>query len=135
MYHVNCNNVMFTVVTLVAKVASKIEVFKGSRVSLSCEVYGYSQRSLFDITWRVNNGIILTNNSVFTIITTEGTKLIQNGGAFPTASIISQLTFVWNVSTQNQVYTCEFQGRLQAFIVSTIQGKDNVFIKKIFKCQ
>ncbi len=114
---------MFTVVTLVAKVASNIEVCKGSRVSLSCEVYGYSQRSLSDITWRVNNGIILTNNTVFTIITTEGTKLIQNGGAFPTASTISQLTFVWNESTQNQVYTCGFQGRLQAFFVQTIQGE------------
>ena len=114
---------MFTVVTLVAKVASNIEVSKGSLVSLSCEVYGYLQRSLSDITWRVHNGIILTNNSVFTIITTEGTKLIQNGGAFPTASIISQLTFVWNESTQNKVYTCGFQGRLQAFFVPTIQGE------------
>ncbi len=121
---------MFTVVTLVAKVASNIEVSKGSLVSLSCEVYGYLQRSLSDITWRVNNGIILTNNPAFTIITTEGTKLIQNGGAFPTASIISQLTFLWNASTQNQVYVCEFQGKLEVFFISTIQGKCNVLIRE-----
>ncbi len=121
---------MFTVVTLVAKVASNLEVSKGSLVSLSCEVYGYLQRSLSDITWRVNNEIILTNNPAFTITTTEGTKLIQNGGAFLTASIISQLTFVWNASTQDQVYVCEFQGRLEVFFISTIPGKCNVLIRE-----
>ncbi len=114
---------MFTVVTLVAKVANNIDISNGSVVFLSCEVYGYLQRSLSDITWKVHNGIILTNNSVFTIITTEGTKMIQNGGAFHTASIISQLTFVWNKSTQNQVYACEIQGRQKIFFVPTIQGK------------
>ncbi len=61
------NYVLIAVFMFAAKVANNIEISKGSLVSLSCKLYGYLQRSIFDITWIT----IVTNNFNYTIITGE----------------------------------------------------------------
>ncbi len=62
------------------------------------------------------------------LLLVNGIKLIPNGGPFPTASIISKLSFVWNGS-KDQVYVCGLHGRVQVFLASTMPGKCNMFIR------
>ncbi len=82
------NYVLFDVFMFAAKVVNNAEVSKGSLVFLSCkECMDTCKGLFFDITWITNNEVV-TNDSNYTIITVNGTKLIQHGGSFPTAGII-----------------------------------------------
>ena len=90
-------------------------VIKGESVTLSCEIYGYLSSSP-DIAWTLaNTDTVLSNDSSYTITTRDGNRLIQNGGLFPSPSLISDLTFSYNTSQPIQIYICTFLSTPEVF--------------------
>ena len=90
--------------------------------TLSCELYGYLNSSLPTIVWTFG-GDQLTNNSVFTITTEDGGRMIQNGGNTPRPSVRSVLTINRPVATHEGTYICSADGDSKSIILQVIEGK------------
>ena len=81
-------------------------VFAGnSSTTLSCELYGYITENSPTILWNFG-GDELTNDSVFTITTEDGSHMIQNGGDTPLPSVRSVLTIDLPNKTHEGPYFC-----------------------------
>ena len=90
--------------------------------ALSCELYGYLNRSLPTIVWTFG-GDQLTNNSVFTITTQDGNRMIQNGGTTPRPSVRSNLTINRPMTTHEGTYICSAGGDSRNITLQVIEGE------------
>ena len=77
--------------------------------TLDCELYGYLPEQLPTIVWTFD-GNQLTDDSVFTITTEDGSHMIQNGGNTPRPSVRSILTINRPNMTHIGTYTCSVDG-------------------------
>ena len=77
--------------------------------TLSCELYGYLPEQLPTIVWTFG-GNQLTDDSVFTITTEDGSHMIQNGGNTPRPSMRSILTINRPNISHVGAYTCSVDG-------------------------
>ena len=90
-----------------------------SSVTLSCELYGYlSNGAEPQISWRkLPNIEIASNDQLYTISSTNGSKQIQNGGSTPGPSLVSSLTIDIVDETVAGTYLC-------SSVADTIQAID-----------
>ena len=77
--------------------------------TLSCELYGYLPEQLPTIVWTFDDSQ-LTDDSVFTIMTGDGSHMIQNGGNTHQASVRSVLTINRPNMTHERTYVCSADG-------------------------
>ena len=77
--------------------------------TLDCELYGYLPKQLPTIIWTFD-GKQLTDDSVFTITTEDGSHMIQNGSNTPRPSVRSILTINRPNMTHEGAYTCSVDG-------------------------
>ena len=97
-----------------------------STVTLSCEIFGYLPRdSQPQITWRTRIGgpgtQVSSDNPLYTISTSDGSRQIQNGGSTPRPSLVSSLTIdVIDESVAGE-YVCSGPSSFQT-IVLNVQG-------------
>ena len=91
--------------------------------TLSCELYGYlNNNSLPTIVWTFG-GDQLTDDSVFTIMTEDGNRMIQNGGTTPRPSVRSVLTINRPMTTHEGTYICSADGDSKNITLQVIEGK------------
>ena len=77
--------------------------------TLDCELYGYLPKQLPTIVWTFG-GNQLTNDSVFTITTEDGSRMIQNGGNTSRPSVKSILTINRPNISHIGAYSCSVDG-------------------------
>ena len=126
-YHLNLYNIILTC-TAADIVASNTLVITttNSSVTLSCEIFGYLPRgSQPQITWRTRMGgpgiQVSSDNPLYTISTSDGSRQIQNGGSTPRPSLVSSLTIdVIDESVAGE-YVCSSPSSFQT-IVLNVQG-------------
>ncbi len=75
-------------------------------VSLACEVFGYFGADIPSVIWRHNNIDLKNDDPFFNITTSDGTRLIQNGGDSPIPSVVSILGIFLNDSSEFGQYLC-----------------------------
>ena len=90
--------------------------------TLSCELYGYLNiNSLPTIVWTFGNDQ-LTDDSVFTITTEDGNRMIQNGGTTPRSSVRSLLTINSPNTSHEGTYICSSSGRVSTVYLQVVEG-------------
>ena len=87
--------------------------------TLSCELYGYLPEQLPTIVWTFD-GNQLTDDSVFTITTEDGSHMIQNGGNTPQPSVRSVLTINRPRTTHEGTYVCSVDGDSRSITLQII---------------
>ena len=90
--------------------------------TLSCELYGYLPEQLPTIVWTFG-GDQLTDDSVFTIMTQDGSHMIQNGGNTPRPSVRSVLTINRLNTTHEGTYICSSSGRVSTIYLQVVEGR------------
>ena len=90
--------------------------------TLNCELYGYLTNSLPPIVWTFG-GNQLTDDSVFTITTEDGSRMIQNGGNTPRPSVRSILTINRPNMTHEGAYFCSASGRTSRIDLQVVEGR------------
>ena len=90
--------------------------------TLSCELYGYLNNSLPTIVWTFD-GNQLTDDSVFTITTEDGSRMIQNGGNIPRPSVRSILTINRPNISHVGAYTCSVDVDSRSITLQIIEGE------------
>ena len=90
--------------------------------TLSCELYGYLTNSLPTIVWNFRSAQ-LTDDSVFTITTEDGGRMIQNGGTTPRPSVRSLLTINRPMTTHEGTYICSADGDSRSIILWVVEGR------------
>ena len=90
--------------------------------TLSCELYGYLPEQLPTIVWNFG-GDQLTDDSVFTITTEDGNRMIQNGGTTPRPSVRSVLTINRPNTTHEGTYICSADGDSRSIILWVVEGR------------
>ena len=102
-----------------------------SSVTLSCEIFGYLPRgSQPQITWRTWMGgpgtssmPVSSDNPLYTISTSDGSRQIQNGGSTPRPSLVSSLTIdVLDESVAGEYYVCSGPSSFQTIVLNIQQG-------------
>ena len=93
--------------------------------TLSCELYGYLPEQLPTIVWNFG-GDQLTDDSVFTITTEDGSRMIQNSGTTPQPSVRSLLTINRPNTTHEGTYICSVSGRVSTVDLQVVEGKVQV---------
>ena len=93
-----------------------------SSATLSCELYGYLPEQLPPIVWTFG-GDQLTDDSVFTITTEDGSRMIQNGGTTPWPSVRSLLTINHPNTTHEGTYICSASGRISRIDLQVVEGR------------
>ena len=93
-----------------------------SSATLSCELYGYLPEQLPTIVWTFG-GDQLTDDSVFTITTQDGNRMIQNGGTTPRSSVRSVLTINRPMTTHEGTYICSADGDSRSIILWVVEGR------------
>ena len=102
--------------------SSNTTVTTDSSATLSCELYGYLTNSLPTIVWNFGSDQ-LTDDSVFTITTEDGSRMIQNGGTTPRPSVRSLLTINRPMTTHEGTYICSAGGDSKNITLQVIEGK------------
>ena len=97
-------------------------------VALSCEMYGYFDVNLPEITWHYGDdtGPVDLNSTLYDIInisTSDGDRFIQNGGSTPRPSVISTLRIVIRDSSAFGVYSCQIESASSFFQLNLIIGE------------
>ena len=108
--------------------SSNKTVTTDSSTTLSCELYGYLTNSLPTIVWMFG-GNQLTDDSVFTIMTEDGSRMIQNGGNTPRPSVRSILTINRPRTTHEGTYVCSVDGDSRNITLQVIEGELQVIIR------
>ena len=90
--------------------------------TLSCELYGYLPEQLPTIVWNFG-GDQLTDDSVFTIMTQNGSRMIQNGGTTPRPSVRSVLIINRPNTTHEGTYICSASGTVSTVDLQVVEGK------------
>ena len=93
-----------------------------SSATLSCELYGYLPEQLPTIVWTFG-GDQLTDDSVFTIMTEDGSCMIQNGGITPRPSVRSLLTVNRPNTTHEGTYICSADGDSRNITLWVVEGR------------
>ena len=93
-----------------------------SSATLSCELYGYLPEQLPTIVWNFGDDQ-LTDDSVFTIMTEDGSRMIQNGGTTPRPSVRSVLTINRPNTTHEGTYICSAGGDSRSIILWVVEGR------------
>ena len=93
-----------------------------SSVTLSCEIYGYLPNDAEpQISWhKLPNVAVTSNDPLYMISSTNGSKQIQNGGITPGPSLISSLTIDVVDVTVAGTYLCSSSGANIKSIVLTV---------------
>ena len=102
--------------------SSNTTVTTDSSTTLSCELYGYLTNSLPTIIWTFG-GNQLTDDSVFTITSEDGSHMIQNGGNTPRPSVRSILTINRPNMTHEGAYFCSASGRTSRIDLQVVEGR------------
>ena len=90
--------------------------------TLSCELYGYHPELLPTTVWNFG-GDNLTNDSIYTITTKDGSHMIQNGGNTPRPSVRSVLTINRPNTTHMGTYFCSAGGRTSTIHFQVVEGR------------
>ena len=92
--------------------------------TLRCELYGYLPKQLPTIVWTFG-GNQLTNDSVFTITTEDGSHdhMIQNGGNTPRPSVWSVLTINRPNISHIGAYLCSVDGDSSNITLQMMEGE------------
>ena len=104
--------------------SSRVTVTTNQPATLSCELYGYLPEQLPTIVWTFG-GNQLTNDSVFTIMTEDGSHdhMIQNGGNIPRPSVRSVLTINHPNISHIGAYTCSVDGDSSNITLQMMEGE------------
>ena len=117
---------IFFILGMVASLSSRVTVTSDDpSATLSCELYGYLNSSLPTIVWTFG-GDQLTDDSVFTIMTEDGSRRIQNGGTTPRPSVRSVLTINRPMTTHEGIYICSASGRISTVDLQVVEGRSYV---------
>ena len=111
--------------------SSNTTVTTDSSNTLSCELYGYLTNSLPTIVWTFG-GDQLTDDSVFTITTEDGSHMIQNGGNTPRLSVRSILTINRPRTTHEGTYVCSVDGDSMNITLQVIEGELQVIMRVLY---
>ena len=98
--------------------------------TLSCELYGYHPEQLPTTVWNFG-GDNLTNDSVYTITTEDGSRMIQNGGNTPRPSVRSVLTINRPNTTHMGTYFCSAGDRTSTIHFQVVEGRMQCMILPI----
>ena len=114
--------VFFLILGMLASSSPNTTVTTDSSATLRCELYGYLPEQLPTIVWNFG-GDQLTDDSVFTITTEDGSRRIQNGGSTPRPSVRSVLTINRPMTTHEGTYICSADGDSRNITLQVIEGK------------
>ena len=93
-----------------------------SSATLNCELYGYLPEEPPTIVWNFGSDQ-LTDDSVFTITTQDGSRMIQNGGTTSQPSVRSLLTINRPNTTHQGNYSCFAGGRVSTVYLQVVEGR------------
>ena len=113
---------VFSLILGMLALSSNTTVTTDSSTTLSCELYGYLTNSLPTIVWTFD-GNQLTDDSVFTITTEDGSHMIQNGGNTPRSSVRSILTINCPKTTHEGTYICSADVDSRNITLQIIEGE------------
>ena len=113
---------MFSLIAGMLVSSSNTTVTTDSSTTLSCELYGYLPEQLPPIVWTFG-GNQLTDDSVFTITTEDGSRMIQNGGNTPRPSVRSILTINRPNISHVGAYTCSVDVDSRSITLQIIEGE------------
>ena len=102
--------------------SSNTTVTTESSTTRDCELYGYLPEQLPPIVWTFD-GNQLTDDSVFTITTEDGSRIIQNGGNTPRPSVRSVLTINRPRTTHEGTYICSADVDSRSITLQIIEGE------------
>ena len=102
--------------------SSNTTVTTESSTTLDCELYGYLPEQLPPIVWTFD-GNQLTDDSVFTITTEDGSRMIQNGDNTPRPSVRSVLTINRPNMTREGTYICSADVDGRSIALQVIEGE------------
>ena len=108
--------------------SSNTTVTTDGSTTLSCELYGYLPKQLPTIVWTFG-GNQLTDDSVFTIMTEDGSRMIQNGSNTRRPSVRSILTINRPRTTHEGTYICSVDGDSMNITLQVIEGELQVIIR------
>ena len=115
--------IIFFILGMLASSSSRVTVTTDdSSATLSCELYGYLPEEPPTFVWTFG-GDQLTDDSVFTITTEDGSRMIQNGGNTPRPSVRSVLTINRPMTTHEGTYICFAGGRVSRIDLQVVEGK------------
>ena len=112
---------LLLVFLILGRLTSRVTTSEPS-ATLSCELYGYLPEQLPTIVWTFD-GNQLTDDSVFTITTQDGSRMIQNGGNTPRPSVRSILTIDRPDISHEGTYTCSVDGDSRNITLQMIEGE------------
>ena len=114
---------VFFILGMLAPSFSRVTVTSDDpSATLSCELYGYLPEELPTIVWTFRNDS-LTDDSVFTITTQDGSRMIQNGGTTPRRSVRSLLTINSPNMKHEGNYSCCAGGRVNTVYLRVVGGR------------
>ena len=116
---------MFSLIVGMLVSSSNTTVTTDSSTTLSCELYGYlNNNSIPTIIWTFD-GNQLTDDSVFTITTEDGSHdhMIQNGGNTSRRSVRSVLTINRPRTTHKGTYVCSVDGDSRNITLQVTEGE------------
>ncbi len=87
-------------------------------VTLACEIFGYFGADIPSVIWRHNNIDLENDDPLFNITTSDGTRLIQNGGDSPIPSVVSILSIFLNDSSEFGQYLCIGEDGARSMIIT-----------------
>ena len=114
---------VFFILGMLASSSSRVTVTSDDpSTTLSCELYGYLPEELPTIVWNFHNDN-LTDDSVFTITTEDGSRMIQNGGTTTRPSVRSFLTINRPNTTHEGNYSCFAGARVNTVYLRVVGGR------------
>ena len=120
--HVTLVTVFSLIVGMLVSSSNTTVTTNEPSATLSCELYGYLPEQLPTIVWTFD-GNQLTDDSVFTITTEDGSHMIQNGGNTPQPSVRSVLTINRPNMTHEGTYFCSASGRTSRVDLQVVEGR------------
>ena len=111
--------------------SSNTTVTTDSSTTLSCELYGYLPEQFPPIVWTFG-GNQLTDDSVFTITTEDGSHMIQNRSNIPRPSVRSILTINRPRTTHEGTYVCSVDGDSRNITLQVIEGELQVIMRVLY---
>ena len=113
---------VFLILGTLTPSSSRVTVTTNQPATLSCELYGYLPEQLPTIVWTFDSNQ-LTDDSVFTITTKDGSHMIQNGGNTPRPSVRSVLTINRPNISHIGAYTCSVDGDSRNITLQMMEGE------------
>ncbi len=98
-------------------------------VSLACEVFGYFGADIPSVIWRHNNIDLENDDPLFNITTSDGTRLIQNGGNSPIPSVVSILSIFLNDSSELGQYLCIGENGARSMTITQLEPPSGELIR------